>query len=131
MKRVSSYSGRYYEGRYPRGRRFVEASSLKKLKPEDFISQEDVDNAVQTVLSYILESYNDECEAGEDEDDFDPAEAFEDCVENNTNCDDFMGDELAYRLSNEMDLEKKLTFKNYKQWCELYDIDLSEYEFIR
>ena len=130
MKRVSSYSGRY-GSRYPRGRRFVEASSVKKLKPEDFLSQEDVDNAVQTVLSYILESYNDECEAGEDEDDFDPAEAFADCVENNTNCDDFMGDELAYRLTNEMDLEKKLTFKNYKQWCKLYDIDLSEYEYIR
>lgn len=135
MKRVSRYSGRYYENRYgsryPRGRRFVEASSVKKLTPEDFVSQEEIDNAVQTVLSYILESYNDECEAGEDEDDFDPAAAFEDCVENNTNCDDFMGDELAYRLSNEMDLEEKLTFKNYKQWCKLYDIDLSEYEFIR
>ena len=134
MKRVSSYSGRY-GSRYPRGRRFVEASSVKKVTAADLISQEDIDDAVREVLEYILARYNEECEVGEDDEDFDPAEVFAEVVEDNTNCDDFAEDndlnDLADRIVNDINLEEKLTFKNYKQWCKLYDVDLSQYEYIR
>lgn len=132
MKRVSRYSGRYYENRYPRGRRFTEESSVKKYTAEDFIKQEDIDDTVREVLEWLLNDYNDECEEGEEDEDFDPAEAFEECVERVTNNDNWAGvNDLADQLVNYTNLEEKITFKNYKQWCKLYDIDLSEYEYIR
>ena len=130
--KISRSSGRYCNNRYSGSQRFTEAS-VKKLTAKDFISQEEIDEAVREVLEMILMAFDNDCEYAEDEgdEDFDPKEAFEEAVAGHTNCDDFAGNSIADRLANEMDLEEKLTYKNYKQWCKLYDIDLSEYEYIR